>query len=145
MSEEQNKNVNNNQNTEKDLSDKVIESVENFMNTTDHEKDYEKDDRNVNRTAAILAYIPFVAIYYLFARKPKISDYIKFHTNQGLLVSFIWIISIVISKILKNTFIRDSYIINDIPGWVSFICYVLYCCAFLLTFFGIINTTNESS
>ena len=46
-------------------------------------------------------------------------------------------------KYENNT--KDSFIINDVPGWVSFISYLLYCCAFLLTLFGIINTTNESS
>ena len=36
-------------------------------------------------------------------------------------------------------------IINDIPGWVSFISYLLYSASFLLTLFGAINTVNDSS
>ena len=142
-----NNNLNNNQDTnpEKDLSDKVIESVENFVNTTDHENDYEKEDKIKHKTEAITSYIPFVPLYYIFASKHKGSKYLTFHVNQGLLVTFAWIISIVISLLLESLFKRESMIINDIPGWVSFISYLLYSASFLLTLFGAINTVNDCS
>ena len=145
MNEENNKNVNDNQVPEKDLSDKVIESVENFMNTADHEKDYDKNERAKHRTEAILSYIPFVSLYYIFTRKHKSSEYLKFHTNQGLLVTLLWTLCIIISTLLITLFKRDSYIRNDVPGIISFISYLLYSISFLTSLFGAINTANDSS
>lgn len=145
MNENNSLNNNENNNSEKDLSDKVIESVENFVNTTDHENDYENEDKVKHKTEAIISYIPFVPLYFIFSAKHKGSKYLTFHVNQGVLVTFAWILSIIISLLLSSLFKRDSMIINDIPGWVSFISYLLYSASFLLTLFGAINTVNDSS
>ena len=69
----------------------------------------------------------------------------KFHVNQGLLVTLVFVASIILSAILHSLFTRDSFIINDIPGWVSFIIYLAYCLSFVLMMFGIICTANDES
>ncbi len=134
-----------NDNNEKNFGDKVGESFENFINTTDHDKEYDAEDKKKNKLEAIASYIPFVPLYFIITLKYKNSSYFKFHVNQGLLVTFCWVFSIFASLILSAIFKRESMIINDIPLWISLISYLLYCCSFLLTIFGIINTANESS
>ena len=98
MNEDSNINKEENQ---KDVSDKVIESVENFINTTDHENDYAKEEKTKYKTEAILSYIPFVPFYFVFTRKHKESNYLTFHANQGMIVTFVWIFSIIVSVLLK--------------------------------------------
>ncbi|MBR4179006.1 MAG: hypothetical protein IKR57_06650 [Bacilli bacterium] len=131
--------------SEMDLGDKTIAAVENFINTTDTASEYTAQDKKKNKTFALLCYLPLVVFYIIFTGKYKNSKYLSFHANQGLNVTLFYIAAFAIASLLKILFKRDSYIRNDVPGWVGFICYVLYCCAFLLTLFGIINTTNESS
>jgi len=128
-----------------DLGDKTISAVENFMNTTDTAGEYTDEDRKKNKANALLCYIPFVVFYFIFTGKSKNSKYLSFHSNQGLLVTFLYIVSFIITALLEVLFKKDSFIRNDIPGWVGFISYILYCISFLSTLFGIINTSNESS
>ena len=40
-------------NGEKDIADKTIEKVENFINTNDYSKDYDQSDVNKNKTNGI--------------------------------------------------------------------------------------------
>ena len=134
-----------NNNPEKDPIDKTISAVENFINTTDTANEYTVQDKKKNKTSALLCYLPFVVFYIIITGKYKNSKYLSFHANQGLNVTLFYVAAFAISNLLQILFKRDSLIKNDIPGWVGFICYILYCCAFLLTLFGIIHTTNESS
>ena len=140
-----NNQVNNEQVQEKDISDKVIESVDNIINTTDHISDYDKEDIKNHKTDAILSYIPFVPFYFVFTGKHKESKYLTFHANQGMLVTIVLIISIIVSILLKALFKRDSMIINDVPGIISFISYLMYSISIILMLFGMINTSNDSS
>ena len=128
-----------------DLGDKTIAAVENFMNTTDTASDYTLQDKKKNKTNALLCYIPLAVFYFIFTGKNKTSKYLGFHANQGLSLTLYYITAFAFSTLLKILFRKDSFIINDVPGWVGFISYVLYCIGFLLTLFGIINTSNESS
>ena len=130
---------------EMDLGDRTIAAVENFINTTDTASEYTAQDKKKNKTFALLCYLPLVVFYIIFTGKYKNSKYLSFHANQGLNVTLFYIAVFAFASLLKILFKKDSFIRNDVPGWVGFICYVLYCCAFLLTLFGIINTTNESS
>ena len=128
-----------------DLADKTINAVENFMNTEDHKDEYTLQDKNVNKTNCILCYIPFVVFYFLITGRHKKSNYLFFHVNQGLNVTLCYCAAIIVSELLTKIFQRDGFVLNTVPGWVSFICYVLYCACFLLSLFGVINTVNDSS
>ncbi len=137
--------VNPTSNQQPDLADKTINAVENFMNTTDHKSEYNSEEVKKYKNQAMICYIPFVSLYFVLTSKYKSSGYLKFHTNQGLIVTIGWVLSFFISKILGSLFTGDSFLLNNTPGWVSFISYILYCVCFLLTLYGIINTVNDSS
>ena len=132
-------------NTGPDLADKTISAVENFINTDDHINEHARADVNANKTNALLCYLPLVVFYFIFTGKYKNSTYLHFHANQGLIVTLFYIASVFISQLLIALFEKEGFVLNTVPGWVSFISYVLYCICFLLTLFGIINTVNESS
>ncbi len=143
---DQNKNVANpNSNQQPHLADKTINLVKNFMNTTDYKSEYSSEEVKKYKNQAMMNYIPFVPLYFVLTNKYKSSKYLKFHTNQGLIITIGWVLSFFISKILGSLFTRDSFLLNNTPGWVSFISYILYCVCFLLTLYGIINTVNDSS
>ena len=127
---------------EKDMSDKVIEKVENVLNTSDYKDYYTKEDVKNNKTNAMICYLPFVVLYFLFTGKYKKSNYLFFHANQGLNVTIIWVATFFISKVLTLLFKIDNLYI---PGWVGAISYVLFCLSFVLSGFGLINTLNENS
>ncbi len=130
-------------NGEKDIADKTIEKVENFINTNDYSKDYDQSDVKKNKTNAVLCYIPLVTLYFLFTGKYKKSNYLFFHANQGLLVTICWAIVFVISGILKAIFTVESLVATlSTPGWVKVISYLLYCACIFLSGFGVVNTLN---
>jgi len=128
-----------------DLADKTINAVENFMNTEDHSKEYTEEDVKKNKTKAMICYIPLVPLYFVVTSKFKSSTYLKFHANQGLVVTLGWIISFFVSKMLAALFTKDSMLLDNTPGWVSFTSYILYCICFFATLYGVINTVNGSS
>jgi uncharacterized membrane protein len=128
-----------------DMADKTINAVENFMNTEDHTSEYGADEVKKYKTSSMISYIPLVSLYFVVTSKFKESKYLHFHVNQGLVVTIGWVLSFFISEMLSALFTRDSMLLNNTPGWVSFISYILYCICFLATLFGIINTVNNSS
>ena len=131
---------------QKGVEDKIIEKVENFVNTTDYRNDYETEDVKKNKSNAMICYIPFVVYYFLFTGKYKKSNYLFFHANQGFSVTIIWVISFIISKVLGTLFaIKNLYVTAYIPNWVNAVSYSLYFIALLLSAFGFVNTLNENS
>ena len=132
-------------NEEKDLGDKTIDAVENIMITKDHSKEFNKEDVEKNKTNAILCYLPAIPFYFVITGKYKLSNYLRFHASQGITLTIFWIISIFVASLLETLFRRNNYLANDIPFFISIIVYSLYALCFLLSFFGIINTVNDSS
>ena len=145
MQENKNTENDNQSNDNKDFADKTIESVEKFMNTKDYANLYTKEEMNKYKISAIVCYMPLVVFYFIITQKYKHSKYLFFHVNQGLNISILWVIVFIISGLLKSLFTVDSLIRSYLPGWISFIIYVLYCCSFFLSLFGIINTSNGKS
>ena len=129
----------------RDLGDKTIDAVENFMNTTNHIEEHNKEDIKKHKTNAMLCYIPFVVFYFIITGKYKESNYLHFHANQGIVLTLVYVFAAIVANILKIVFSRESLIINDTPMIIDFVCYVLYCVGFLLTLFGIINVSNDAS
>ncbi len=135
-----------NSHPDKDMGDKIIEKVENFVNTTDYSDDYTKEDVKNNKTNAMICYVPLAVLYFLFTGKYKKSNYLFFHANQGLSVTIVWVLAFIISIVLSSVFsIRSLYVNAYTPGWVNLISYTLYFIALLLSGFGFVNTLNENS
>ncbi len=128
-----------------DNADKIINAVEGIVNTQDHKNEFTVDEIKKFKASCMVSYIPLVSLYFVVSNKVKQSVYLKFHVNQGLLITILWVIVFFISSILKSLFTTNSLLRNSTPGWVSLISYILYCICFVLTIFGIINTYNDSS
>lgn len=129
----------------RDLADKTIDAVEDFIDTKDHHKEFTNEEVNKYKTGAVISYIPLVSLYYILTNKYKESNYLKFHVNQGLNITIAYVISFFIDKILTAIFSSDSLVIDSTPALVSVIIYVLYFIFLLAMFFGIVNTVNGFS
>lgn len=132
-------------NTEKDTADKTIEAVEHFVNTTDHEYEFTKEEINKYKTKALLCYIPFVVFYYLFAGKTKESKYLLFHCNQGLIITIVWLITFIVNGLSKAIYDGRDFVTNSMPVLISIFIYILYCISCILSIFGIVHTFNGKS
>ena len=132
-------------NTEKDMSDKAIEKVENIINTKDHDYEFISDDVNKYKKNAVLCYLPLIVLYFIFSKKHKESKYMLFHCNQGLLCSICFAIAFIVNIISNIIFDGKDLVTNTTPTIVSFIIYLLYCISFILSIFGIVNTLNGKS
>ena len=122
---DQNGNVVNTVNT--DIADKTINAVEGFMDTEDHKSEFSIEEVKKYKTSAILSYIPIIAVIFLITGKQKQSKYLCFHMNQGLVITIITATVSIISTILGIIFKSDTMLKDSVPGWVSFISYIMYC------------------
>ena len=129
----------------KDMSDAAINAVENFVNTTDHTHNYTIDSVKGDKVPAILCYIPFVSLFFLANKKKISNDYFRFHINQGLIITIIWFLTIVLSKILTSLFNSTDDYTHTTPGIVYFIVSILYIGTIMLSLFGIVNTAENKS
>ena len=129
----------------RDIADKTIDAVENFIDTKDHKDEYNAEEVKKYKKAAIISYIPIVSLYYVVTNKYKESNYLKFHVCQGLSITITYVIIFFIDKILTSIFSSNSLVLNSTPGIISFIIYALYFIMLLAMFFGIINTANGLS
>ena len=129
----------------RDIADKTIDKVENFIDTKDHKSEFNGEDVKKYKTSAIISYIPIVCLYFIVTNKYKESNYLKFHVNQGLMLTIATVIISVIDKMVTAIFASNSLVLNSTPGIVSFILYALYFILVLAMFFGIINTANGLS
>ena len=137
--------VHNTSNQGPDIADKTIDAVEGFMDTVDHKKEFSEEEVKLHKTKAMVSYVPLISLIFILTKKTKQSAYLKFHANQGLVITIMWAIVSVIEGVLSAIFSSDSMLRDTTPGWVSFTSYLLYCICFLATIYGIINTYNDSS
>lgn len=77
-----------------DALDKVGDQ---FKNAADETAECDQADINSNKVMAILAYIGILFLIPLFAAKD--SKFARFHTNQGIILFIVAIISYIIGKI----------------------------------------------
>ena len=118
--------------TRKDSIDKINEKIDNIVNSESHDEFSKKEITDYN-SSAMLCYLPFICIYFILTNAYKKSEYLKFHCNQGLIVTCFYIITYIFNK----TFGTISFI--------NFIGFILYFICILLSLFGIINTNNRES
>ena len=130
----------------KDYADKTIETVEKIINTKNEATKFTSDEVLKYKTDAVISYIPFISLYYIITSKYKKSNYLHFHTNQGLSLTVCTIIVFFVTKILCSLFAVDGGFGREfVPGIIEFICYILYVILAFLIGFGILNTTNGQS
>ena len=129
----------------RDIADKTIDAVEDFIDTKDHHKEFNSEEVKKYKTASIISYIPLVCLYYIATNKYKESNYLKFHVNQGVTITLGFVIIFFVDKILSSIFSSGSLVINNTPGLISIMLYILYFVLLLAMFFGIINTANGLS
>ena len=118
--------------TRKDSIDKINEKIDNIVNSESHDEFSKKEITDYN-SSAMLCYLPFICIYFILTNAYKKSEYLKFHCNQGLIVTCFYIITYIFNK----TFGTISF--------MNFIGFILYFICILLSLFGIINTNNRES
>lgn len=128
-----------------DLADKIENKVDLLMDTKVHNNEFEKEEVNKFKNLATASYIPFVSLFLIFTGKYKKSKYLFFHTNQGLIVTVLFIAVFFFTKILGSMFTGSSLIVNSAPGWVEAINATLYFLVILLILFGTVNTVNNNS
>ena len=129
----------------RDIADKTIDAVENFMDTKDHKKEFTEEDIKKYKTNAIISYIPFVSLYFIIKNKYKESKYLEFHVNQGLTITLLYVAVFFVDRVVGAVFSSNSLVLNSTPGLISLVIYSLYFILLLAMFFGIINTSNGLS
>ena len=132
-------------NTEKDLADKTIETVDQIINTHDHAYEFTPEEVKKYKNMALLCYIPFVVFYFLLTGKTKESKYLLFHANQGLIVTIVWLITFIVRGVSNAIFEGRDFVVNSTPVIVVLIIYILFCISFTLSIFGIVHTFNGKS
>ena len=132
-------------NSEPDMADKTIQAVEGFMNTKDHIEEYSMEEVKQYKTLAIFSYVPIVSIILLIIGKQKKSEYLKFHINQGIVITIITATVSIISAILGTIFKVETMLQNNVPEWVGFISFFLYSICLIAMIYGIANTFNDKS
>lgn len=132
-------------NTNKDFSDKAINAVEGFVNTKDHSYEYTVENMKADKTSAVLCYAPFVSLFFLLNKNKLNNNYLKFHVNQGLIITCVWSISIIITIILNSLFKTNDGYSDSVPGFVYFITSILFIISILLSLFGVISTSEDKS
>ena len=70
-----------------------------LIDTPDTTDEYEEEDIQQNKTMGILAYLFWLVLIPLFARKG--SKYVRFHVNQGLILSICWTAVAIVCSILS--------------------------------------------
>ena len=129
----------------RDVADSIISVAENIMSEEDYASEFSREDLKNNKEFAIVSYIPLVVFYILYLKKHKQSKYLRFHVNQGLLLSIGWILVVLVSTILTKVFEVEGLFIIKIPFIISVITYILYSFIVLLNIFGLVNTIRNKS
>lgn len=107
------------------------------VQTTDEKKDAE-DNKVMGILAYILFFIPLLA-------GPKDSKFVKYHTNQGLILFIVFIAWVIIERILSALFTALFFRIPFLWSIIGLILWVLSLANFVFLAFaviGIINVVN---
>ena len=102
------------------------------------------NDAQVNKNMGILAYILCIP---LFTGDYKKSPFVKFHTNQGVVLYIVSIAYSIISSIIQSAvrvprYVYGIYYGRYTPGWLSFILGIGSLFVFILWIIGIVNASK---
>lgn len=108
-----------------------------YSGATSEEKDAE-DNKMMGVIAYILFFIPLLA-------GPKDSKFVKYHTNQGLVLFIVTIAWVIIERILSSILVAIFFRIPFVWALISIILWVLSLVTYVfaaLAIIGIINAAN---
>lgn len=130
---------------EKEMSETIKDSVEKVLDTEDTTKEFEKKDIKENMAMAVLSYIGVLALIPYFLEKR--SDYVKYHSRQGMNLLVVWLGYAVISGLLSlikvtktiNHFWGYGYLeVKTTPWWISLPIYLVGVAIGTLSVLGIV-------
>lgn len=112
---------------------------EKFNDTEDTTKDFDSKDIEENKAMGVLAYLSILVLIPLLAA-PK-SKFARYHTNQGLILLILEIITGVLQGFLHFMFtaVVDIPIINIIFSIIFYLIDIVY---LLLIILGIVNVVQ---
>ena len=115
--------------------DEIVEDIKELNNTHDHTQDYGSQDIDEGKLMSILAYISVLVLIPLFVSKSK---YVRYHTNQGLVLfgaELVWnVLFGIVSGILGG--IPLIGILVGIIGWLANLVFIV------VSILGIVNVIN---
>ncbi len=107
-----------------------------ILNTPDHSKEYQIPTDSRSKTMCFLSYLSWLVLIPLLSNMDTKSPYIRFHTNQGLLV---FLLSLAIS-LVKGSIVH--FLLPNLFSVIFNICYVL-CAA--LAILGLIHVYRNEA
>ena len=122
----------------KKFGEKTIKAIEDFANTEDHSKEFLIDKER--KTAAAVCYLPIFFLFAYLQPKYKKDEYIRFHVNNGIVLTLSYILVEIVSNILIKTIKIDNVFSKVTPRFVYVFTFILLCVPMSLSVFGIFNT-----
>jgi uncharacterized membrane protein len=120
-----------------DFSSKVTS----LNNTADTTAEFDKADIENNKLMGILSYISWLVLIPLFVSKD--SKFVRFHSNQGLVLALIeavwWVAQKILSSVLWTIF---GYRLWGIYSLLIMILGLVNIVFFIMSIIGIINAIN---
>ncbi len=112
--------------------DDFNEKFHEFNNTEDTTAAYSRKDIDENRLMSALAYLSWLVLIPLLIGKQ--SPFVKFHTNQGLVLAIAEIVVILLLRFLQYL---------PLIGWIfRIICYLFEIACIMMSILGIVNAAN---
>lgn len=113
-------------------------------------KVFQNEDIEENKFVAALSYLGFFVLVPLFLATN--SNYARFHAKQGVNLSVVAILHVIVSymlhfiKITKTTFISGkAYIYTQTPDAITVILALMCIPIFVLAIIGVINAVNGNA
>ncbi len=111
---------------------------------TNYETEVDQKDAEDNKIMGVLAYILFLIPLIV---GPKDSKFVKYHTNQGLILFILTIAWVIIERILSSIMVVIFFRITFIWALISVVLWVLSLVKYVfavLAIIGIINVINRT-
>lgn len=118
-------------NDDKDLEDKVKESVEKVLDTKDSTSNYTKKDIKDNYGFALISYLGVFAFIPYFLGKS--SKFVQYHAKQGMNLLIVWAAYIIVYNLLglikignTVTYLGHTYVTYEAsPWWITFPMFIV--------------------
>lgn len=123
--------------TEKNTSEKIEDTIKNLNNTADSTEEFDKKDIEDNKVMAILSYIGILVLIPILAAQN--SKFARYHANQGLVL---FIFDIIVGAAVG--IVGGILLFIPIIGWIvsTLISLAAGIAVLALMIVGIINAAN---